>query len=49
MEKKNNGSKFIVYPGVSHGFAVRTDGSQVQLEQQKKSHENAIEWFNSHA
>jgi len=49
MENKKNGSKFILYPGVSHGFAVRPDGSPEQAEQQRKSHENAIEWFKSHA
>jgi len=49
LAKRKNASKFIVYPGVSHGFAVRTDGSKQQVEQQKKSHDKAIEWFNSHA
>jgi len=40
---------FLDYPGTEHGFAVRSDGSQVQEEQKEKATQATIEFLKKHA
>ena len=43
---KGNGlGQFIEYPGTTHGFVVRPDGSEEVIQQRDKAVEDAIAFF----